>query len=126
MKINPISVILFGSVIALIASILVFPYGDAAALIFMACACYTILGLVVGLQWPINPWRVGIIASIANMIFLIWRWFTATTAEDASLNVSLFIFLPIISLATSYLGAYIGRGIVIKRKIRDVQSKASK
>ncbi len=125
MKLNPISVVIFGSVIGLIVSILAFtPLGEMG-IIAVACVCYVALGLGVGLQWPMNPWRVGIIASVPSMIFLIWRWTTATTPDDAALNISLFIFLPIISLATSYLGAYIGRGIVIRRKIKDVQSKAS-
>ena len=124
-KVHPISVTLFGSVVALILSITVFPYGEAIGLITTSCVAYLILGLIVGLKWPMNPWRVGIIASIPSMIFLIWRWSTAVDSKDAALNVSLFIFLPIISLATAYLGAYVGRAIIIKRKIRETQSKMS-
>lgn len=114
-NIQPFPVVLLGAVIALIGSIFAYRLGGEYGLMGAACVLNILLGLMVSLRWPLNPWRIGIIAVIPSIAFLIWRWMTLQSPEDIALNTTLFIFLPIISLATSYFGGYIGRSIVIRR-----------
>ena len=114
-KVQSFPVVLFGSVVALILSVVAFRYAGEFGLLGGAFLLYVLLGLVVSLKWPLNPWRIGVISVIPALTYLVWRWFTLKSPEDIDLNTSLFVFLPIISLATSYFGGFIGRSIVIRR-----------
>lgn len=117
-KVKSFPVVLFGAVVALIASVVALRFFGPAGLLGGAFLFYVLLGLSVSLRWPLNPWRIGVISVIPSITFLVWRWFTLKSPEDIALNTSLFSFLPVISLATSYFGGFIGRSIVIRRMKR--------
>ena len=117
-KVKSVPVVLFGAVAALILSVVAFRFFGPLGLLGGTFVFYVLLGLSVSVRWPLNPWRIGIIAVIPSMSFLVWRWLTLTSAEDIALNNSLFVFQPIISLATSYFGGFVGRSIVIRRMKR--------
>jgi hypothetical protein len=115
-NLKPFPVVLLGSVIALILAVAAYPFMGEAGLLGTALVLNVAVGLAVSLRWPLNPWRIGVIAVIPSIAFLLWRWITRhTTPEDVTLNTTLFIFLPVIAIATSYFGGYIGRSIVIRR-----------
>jgi hypothetical protein len=114
-SVKPFPVVLFASVLALFASVACYGVAGEIGLMATALVLNIAVGLFVSLRWPLNPWRIGVIAVLPSIAFLVWRWVTFHTPEDIALNNSLFIFLPIISLATSYFGGFIGRSIVIRR-----------
>ena len=124
-SVEPFPVVLLGSVLALIVSIFAYRTGGQYGLLGSSFLLNIILGLSVALRFPMNPWRIGIIAVAPNIAFLIWRWVTVSAPEEAALNNSLFVFLPVISLAASYFGGYIGRSVVIRR-MRQAKNKDTK
>lgn len=113
--VNPFPVVLFGAVAALFLSVASYRILGAPGLMGSALVLNVLVGLVVSLRWPLNPWRIGVIAVLPNVAFLVWRWLTLQSPEDVALNNSLFIFLPLISLSTSYFGGFLGRSIVYRR-----------
>ena len=121
-KVQPFPVVLFGSVVALILSVVAYRYFGEYAFVGTACLFNALLGLIVSLRWPINPWRIGVIAVIPSIVFLVWRWISYKSPEDVALNMTLFIFLPIISLAAGYFGGFLGRSLVVRRMKRSAQA----
>lgn len=74
--------------------------------------------MAAGIMWPVLPWQVGVTAGIPSFLFLIWHLVTAENPVEAGLSLSSFAFLPVLALASSYFGTFLGRWIAIRRKQR--------
>lgn len=117
-KLHYVPVMMFGSVLALVLAIWSFRFGGGTAVLGIASLTFVLLGQIVGLKWPINAWMVGLVASIPCWIFLAWRLYSSVDPGDVAIDRSLFVFLPLMSMAMSYIGAYLGRWMAIRRKMK--------
>ena len=122
-KFHPYSIMTFGAVVVLFMSLLGFQFAGPAGFLLSACILMIPVSMAIGYAWIVYPWQMAIIGCIPSCLFLVWRFITASTPLEESLNQTLFIFLPIISLASSYFGSYIGRWLSIKRKRKSKRSK---
>ena len=96
-KLHPFPFILFGSVLTLFISFLAYNSGGSTALYWSVCICSILVGIPTGRFWTMFPWQAGIIAGIPSLGFLIWRMATATDAGEATINTSVFSFVPMMS-----------------------------
>jgi len=78
--------------------------------------CYGILGLIVGRGWPVNAWQTSLIGSIPAWIFIAWRLYSSRDPYNLHLDLSLFIWLPLIAILALYAGTYTSRWLAIKRR----------
>jgi hypothetical protein len=118
--------VLFGSVLALFLSFIGFKFFGNTALLLSLCVLSVAIGTFTGFRWAVYPWQVAIVGFIPSLVFLLWRFYTSSDVIDVSLNLSLFVFLPMISIISCYFGAYIGRWTAIGRKKRNVKEEQRK
>ena len=113
---NPYVVVFFSSVLILIVSVYSYSAGGPTVLLFCLFLLTMILGLFAGISWPVYPWKVCLYGCVPSLMFFIWRFFTASDPFEQALNESLFVFLPLTSLASAYVGTFFGRRIALKRR----------
>ena len=115
-SIRPVPLLLFLSVVFLIASYRVYDY--AGPLLFLASgmvfACGT--GWIVGRNWLLYPWQIGVITAIPSILFVLWRFYTRTTPEEVNQNISTFIFHPLTVLIGAHFGGLVGRWRALRRR----------
>lgn len=119
-KVHYIPVIIFGSVVSLLLSVTSYPLVGSVGVMTIAATTFMSLGLFVGTKWPLNAWLIGLLASVPCWIFLAWRLGVSTQPEEIFVDQTLFVFIPSISMATTYLGSYLGRWILIRQKQQSV------
>jgi len=117
-NINPYLVIIFGAVITLYLALIGFDVGGVTGFLITVCVLMIPIGVMTGFFWTIYPWKLALAGSIPSWLFLLWRSYKATSPTDVALNLGVFVFVPIISITTSYFGLYVGRWIAIKRKAK--------
>jgi hypothetical protein len=120
MKINtrPLAVTFVGA--AAILLLMLYVYQAIGQIVFLlgGCLCYGMLGLIVGRGWPVNAWQISLIGSIPAWVFITWRMYSSRDPYNLHLDLSLFIWLPLIAILSLYVGTYTSRWLAIKRRMR--------
>jgi hypothetical protein len=114
--IQPIPLLFFLSVIALIGAYWIYGLAGTVAFLTATAAFGIVVGAVIGAGWRMYPWQIGLLGAVPGSLFLAWRFYTAGTQTEAVENVSLFVFHPLLVLATCYFGGLMGRWRALKRK----------
>ncbi|MBI4547375.1 MAG: hypothetical protein HY707_05310 [Ignavibacteriae bacterium] len=122
-KLNPYLVMIFGAVLALRLSLIGFDLFNVTGFLISVCILMIPVGIITGFFWTIYPWKLALVGSIPSWLFLLWRSYKATNPTDVALSLGVFVFVPIITIAASYFGLYVGRWVAIRRKAKAVSSQ---
>ncbi len=122
-KFHPHAIMVFGSIAVLFISLLGYQFGGAFGFLLTACILMIPVSFFIGLAWTIYPWQLALFGCLPGCFFVLWRFLTADSAFDDPINESLYIFLPIVSLVSTYFGGYAGRWFSIKRKRKSLTGK---
>ncbi len=106
----------FLSVVALILAYQIFLYQGAFLFLASTVVFAATIGWFIGRRWRVYPWQIGLLGAIPAVMFILWRFYTQETAEDAADNISLFIFHPLLVAITGHFGGLIGRWQALKAK----------
>ena len=117
---RPFPVTAVTSVIVFLSSFYVYHLADGSALMITNFVLYSALGIFVGKVWSVYPWQIGIWASLPNWVFVAWRFFSTSDPDGDIQNVSVFYWIPMIAMISSYVGTYFGRWLVFRDKKRVV------
>jgi len=98
--------------------LMLYVYQGIGQIVFILGGCffYGSLGLLVGRGWPVNAWQISLIGSIPAWVFIGWRMYSSRDPYNIHLDLSLFIWLPLIAILALYAGTYTSRWLAIKRR----------
>ena len=122
-KLHPFPVTLLGAVVTLIVAVYLFEFGGSTLLLLSSCLLSIVIGGFVGRTWTIYPWQVALIGGTPGFLFLLWRLSFETTNIDNASNPQLFVFIPTVTIISTYLGALAGRWMTIRSKRRVVEER---
>jgi hypothetical protein len=107
--VHPVPLLFFLSVVALILAYQVFTWAGAIPFLVSTALFAAAIGWLIGRRWLMYPWQIGLLGAIPAALFLLWRFYTEQTVQDAAENVSLFIFHPLLVIITGHFGGLVGR-----------------
>ena len=117
-NLRPFPVTAVTSMIVFLLSFYVYHLADGSALMISNFVLYGALGILVGRVWSVYPWQIGLWASLPNWVFVAWRFLSTSDPAGDILNVSVFYWIPMIAMISSYVGTYFGRWLAFREKKR--------
>jgi hypothetical protein len=117
-SVHPVPLLLFLSVIFLITSFWIYGYSGPLPFLVSAVILSGAAGWLVGRNWRLYPWQIGVVSAIPSVLFVLWLFFTEATPQEAGQNISTFIFHPLLVLIGAHFGGLMGRWQALKSKSR--------